>query len=117
MKKVIVLGLFVASIFLISCSKDDDFTDPDNLSGTEWKSLNVDTSYEEYYIFKFTSKTIIEFWIKEKDEVLYIEWSGVYSLSGNTITIDYGDDIVSGVIDGNKMNFAYDGEVMVFTKQ
>ncbi|MBW6536619.1 MAG: hypothetical protein K0B11_16540 [Mariniphaga sp.] len=51
-------------------------------------------------------------------EILYKEWTGIYTINGKTITIDFGDgDIISGVIEGNKMNFAYDGEIIVFTKQ
>jgi hypothetical protein len=119
MKKINLIGFFLLIFVFISCSKDDDFTDPENLSGTEWKSFDVDfPEEEEYYIFKFTSKTVIELWVKEKVGVLYKEWTGIYTINGKTISIDFGDgDIISGVIEGNKMNFAYDGEIIVFTKQ
>ena len=119
MKKSIFIAFSFMVLLFFSCSKDDDFTDPDNLSGTEWKSFDVDfPEEEEYYIFKFTSKTVIELWIKEKGGVLYKEWTGIYTINGKTISIDFGDgDIISGVIEGNKMNFAYDGEIIVFTKQ
>ncbi len=106
-------------LLFFACSKDDDFTDPGNLSGTEWKSLFVEfPEEEEYYILKFVSKTIIEFWIKEKEGDLYKERTGIYTLNGKTITIDLGDDdLVSGIIEGNKINFIYDGAIIVFVKQ
>jgi hypothetical protein len=119
MKKSILIAFSLMMLLFFGCSKDDDFTDPENLSGTEWKSFDVDFPDEEdYYIFKFISNTVIELWIKEKEGVLYKEWTGIYTINGKTISIDFGDgDIISGVIEGNKMNFAYDGEIIVFTKQ
>lgn len=118
MKKLLFIALVLSSIILSSCNKDEDYTDPDNLAGTEWKSLDTEYSDEEYYLFKFTTKTIIEMWIKYEDDTkVYNEMSGIYSILGNAITINFDGDPVTGVIDGNTMNFAYDGEVITFKRQ
>ena len=118
MKRALIIGFCLVTITLLSCSKDDDFTDPDNLSGTEWKSFDVGFAEVEYYLFKFTSNIKFEFWIKEKGEDINKVLSGIYSLSGKTISFDFGDGIIiSGVIEGSIMNFAYDGCVSVFTKE
>lgn len=118
MKRTIFIVLISILAVFSSCKKDDDFTNPDNLAGTEWKSLDTDYEDEEYYLFKFTSKTIVEEWTKYKDETkLYNEMSGTYSISGNKITIDFGYTPLAGVIEGKTMNFAYDGAVVVFTKK
>jgi hypothetical protein len=118
MKKELFIALVLTVVVFSSCKKDDDFTNPDNLVGTEWKSLDTDYSDEEYYLFKFNSKTIVEEWTKNSDETkLYNEMSGTYTISGNKITIDFGYTPLEGVIEGKTMNFAYDGGVVAFTKQ
>lgn len=117
MKRTIFIVLISILVVFSSCKKDDDIN-PDNLAGTEWKSLNTDYDDEEYYLFKFTSKTIVELWIKnEGDPKLYEEMDGIYSITGSNITIDFGYEDITGVIEGKTMSFASDGSVVVFTKQ
>ena len=120
-KKIWIYPLLLIVLVLIlvnGCKKDDKDVTPDNLAGTNWKSFDTDYEDEEYYILKFTSKTIAELWIKDEgDPELYEEMDGIYSISGNNITIDFGYDQIMGVIEGKNMSFADDGSVIVFTKQ
>ncbi len=117
MKRTIFIVLLSIFAMFSSCKKDDD-TNPDSLAGTECKSLNTDYDDEEYYLFKFTSKTIVELWVKnEGDPKLYLEMDGIYSINGNNIAIDFGSKDITGIIEEDTMSFASNGSVVVFTKQ
>lgn len=117
MKNVIVLGLFIVSILLISCSKNDDFTDPDNLSGTEWKSTIGNQGH--YYLLKFIGKTVYELYEYEPGEGLGLIERGSYTIEEKNIILQlpsgYLDKII---INGNKLiwNDLY-GNDEIFTKQ
>ena len=120
MKNILSILMLVA-LLSSSCSKDDDYTDPKNLSGTEWKYILPQDEWEdeEYHLLKFVSTTKFEFWIKYVDNTeLEKETTGLYSVSGNNIALDYGGDYLeTGIIEGNTLSFSYDGEVLVFRKQ
>jgi hypothetical protein len=119
MKKTIVLGLFMMSILLISCSKDDDFTDPDNLSGTEWKSVVENQGH--YYLLKFIGKTIYELYEYEPLDGLNLWVRGSYIIEGKSIVLEWDSGYKDKVtINGNKLTWPdldVDGNDVIFTKQ
>lgn len=116
MKKTTLIGFFLLIFIFISCSKDDDFTDAENLSGTEWKST-VEDGY--YYLMKFTGKSsyeLSEFSPNFGHDKLE---SGSYSVDESIIILHSDDGIIDRVtIEGNKFIW-YDlyGEDETFTKQ
>jgi len=117
MKNTIIMGLFIATLTLVSCSKDDDFTDPDNLSGTEWKSTIGNQGH--YFLLKFTGKTSFELYEYEPLEGLDVIFRGSYNIDEKNITLQaIGGYIYKGIINGNKLtlyDFSVDDEI--FTKQ
>lgn len=114
MRKLLFIALVLTTVIFSSCSKKDDLA-TDDLTGTTWKS--VDDPDAEYVILKFTSKTVVEIWYKDVGVAeIYKEMTGVYSISGNQITINFGEEPFTGGIEGKTMNFSEDGEVMTFTK-
>lgn len=121
MKKLIFITLTLTAILFTSCKKDDDYTNPDNLFGTEWKSLDVDYSDVEFDLIKFNSKTDVEYLIQEKANnggKLLTLGEGTYSISGNKINIDAGYDYeFSGTINGNSMTLDYYGKKKTFAIQ
>jgi len=117
MNKCILLALIAFSCFIIACNKDSE-SDKIHLSGTEWRSDDVDELDEEYYALVFTSETTVVFKMKfDNDPTVYASWNSVYSVSGNQliITRTYGD--LTGGIEENKINLLLGGRVNVFTKQ
>ena len=103
-------------ILLTSCKKDEDFTNPNNLSGTSWLSENIGTELQpDYLMLKFTSTSAVELWSKYfGDKTFTLEDKGAYTISGTTITIILVDSGTgNGIIGGKTMTF----EGSTFTKQ
>lgn len=110
--KTLFRALLLLTVLVItsSCSEDPaDNTTPSNLTGTTWKcstglTWNADL---EYLILKFTAVTTVEGWSKYKNMAFQRDWTGTYTISDKTITIDEGDrdEIISGTINGVSMNF------------
>lgn len=120
MKKLLFITLTLMVFLLSSCKKNEDFTNPANLTGTSWKSDNMGTtSAPDYMMLKFISKTTVEVWFKSYGDATFtMDSSGIYTISGNSITIDIGDGHpTTGGIDGNTMTFVENGETIKFTKQ
>lgn len=119
MKKSLFIALVLSSFIFSSCKKNDDFTNPDNLFGTEWKSMDSDEG--QYDLLKFNSKTEVEYLIQEFPSdggKLVTVGEGTYSISGNKIHIDAGNQYeLSGTIDGKTMNLDLFGNKKTFTKQ
>lgn len=117
MKKVLFIALTLSAFIFSSCKKDD-YTNPDNLAGTEWKSM--DSDYGEYDLLKFNSKTDVEYLVQEvvsDGGKLVTLGEGTYSISGNKIYIEAGSDEFSGTIDGKTMNLDHFGDKKKFTLQ
>jgi len=102
----------IASLSLSSCEKDRTTT----LAGTEWKSLDVDTSSEEYILLRFKASTF-ELWYKDIGDPLYKDSEGVYTTVGNTVTLISGSSNLVGVINNSTITFSDDGDVIQFKKQ
>jgi len=114
--------LIVMLFVVLSCSRDDDFTNPKNLSGTTWKcSSNTGFAVDiEYALLKFNSTTIVEGWTKYKDKNEQKDWTGSFTISDKKIIIDTGDDkeTFTGAITGTEMNLTItDNVAFVFVKQ
>ncbi len=73
----------MVSILLISCSKDDDLTNPDNLSGTEWKSVVGNQGHN--YLLKFIGITIYALYEYEPLDGLDLLVRGSYTIEGKSI--------------------------------
>lgn len=99
----------------------DDFTDPKNLSGTEWKSEVKYGSF--YYVLKFPGKTTYELyeyggWTYEPNKLDLLE-TGTYLIDENILILNSDDGYTDRVkIEGNKIIWddLY-GEDEIFTKQ
>lgn len=121
MRKLILLAFVFATILTTSCSKDeiDDYTKPENISGTNWKCTSgTDWDEElEYALLIFTSKTIVEGWTKYVGYGEHKDWIGFFSISNDRISITHEDDSFTGIIDGKTMTTTIDGETFVFIKQ
>ena len=120
MKKLIFLTMAIFAVITTSCSKDenDDFTKPENLSGTTWKCSELDWDEDlEYAKLVFTSTTIVEGWTKYVDEVEHKDWTGSFTISNDEISISFEGDSFIGIIDGETMTVTIDGETLIFTKQ
>lgn len=94
--------LFVISIitFFVSCT--EDFANPKNLVGTNWRCNynNLDNGITtEYSEFRFTSTSEVEVWSKLASGSVKKDQSNTYSISGTTIKINSGSDSMSGTID------------------
>lgn len=103
---IMLLGL----VFITTnCSKKDDFADPKNSSGTEWKSVTTSDGY--YYLLNFTGKTTYELsdfdpnYISGKPDLIE---RGSYSIDENNIEFEpdgYSDYPDRGVIEGGKLTY------------
>jgi hypothetical protein len=113
-----LLAFLLTSLIFSSCKKDD-FTNPENLFGTEWKSMDSDEGV--YDLLKFNSKTEVEYLVQEVESdggKLSTVGEGTYSISGNKIFIDAGYNYeLSGTIDGKTMNLDHFGTKKTFKKQ
>lgn len=114
MKKILVVILLV-TIAVVSCKKDDaDVLSPEMLAGTKWMTDDKETSVE----FKSKIEVIYiwtDHWNGMTDEV---DNDGLYSINGNNITLDFGDNYtVKGVYDNSSITFVDDGETFVVKKQ
>jgi photosystem II stability/assembly factor-like uncharacterized protein len=108
MKKLLFAFLILSSVFLMKCSKEDEFVvTSETLSGTDWKSANVGTTLNpEYLMFKFTSSSTLELWSKRSNDGVFSRIiGGDYSLSENKILIDFGTGKVSGYTKGESLKF------------
>lgn len=103
--------LILFSLFFVSCEKDSA-----KLSGTEWKSFDVDTRYEEYILLKFKTATF-EMWYKDIGDPIYMEEQGAYTVVDDGVTLMLGGDVLVGVINKNVMTFSDGGDIFTFTKQ
>lgn len=120
MKKVLFIAIILTTVAFSSCSKKGDLAPPSDLSGTSWKTINLGTTASpEYLMLIFPSKTSAELWSKFAGETIFsLEHAGVYSISGNQITINFGDGPTTGTIDGKTITIAENGTLTaVFTKQ
>lgn len=106
-------------MLLNSCSKEDDFTKPENLKGTLWKCTQFHPFMEdmEYLAMKFISTTKVELSEKEIGEPVEQDGVAVYTISGNTITLISGNEKTTGVIEGETMTFSIEGIAFDFNKQ
>jgi hypothetical protein len=106
MKKLLII--FSLSVFFWACSKDKiNLASPEALSGTDWRTSDVGIAGTPVYLkFKFTSTSQVELWSKHLNETDYSQiLSGGYSISGNEIIINFGNDTVFGDIKGESINF------------
>ncbi|WRQ33786.1 hypothetical protein U5907_03865 [Bacteroidales bacterium MB20-C3-3] len=111
MKKLLLLTLVLSSLFFLSCQKESI-----KLSGTEWKSFDVDTRYEEYILIKFKTTTF-EMWYKDIGDPIFMGYQGIYTTTDNTLTLMKDGNELVGVINKNILTFSEDGEIYTFTKQ
>lgn len=112
MKRIILLAILMAAFSFSSCEKENSL----DLSGTTWKSYDVDIDYEEYMLLKFNNSTY-EIWYKDIGYSLYKEMDGIYSQSGNNVTLITEDESVMGVINNDVITFSTDGDIITFEKQ
>jgi hypothetical protein len=120
-----VLCYAIAAIVIVSCSKDkkeEEYTNPENLSGTIWKCYDGLDEDMEYAALKFISTSAIEGWTKFKSGTEVKDWTGSYTVNSNIITVNYinafGNHSFAGAIDGETMNLAFENAgTLVFKKQ
>ncbi|MDH5366135.1 MAG: hypothetical protein OEW67_04060 [Cyclobacteriaceae bacterium] len=115
MRKLIFLAIVFATVITTSCNKDEieDFTIPVNLSGTTWK-YTANDQWLEYALLIFTSTTTVEGWDKRNGEAEVINWTGSFTISNDTISVEGG--IFSGIIDGETIASTND-DTIIFFKQ
>lgn len=105
---------------ILSSCKKDDFTNPENLSGTVWFS---DKSGGTYWMLKFKSKTLAELWLHDihfKDQpegVDELQAEGIYSIKNSILTIKTSYKEYIGSIEGNTIHLEIYGDMEVFTKE
>ena len=121
MKKSIFLIITIIAVFITSCSKNEivDYTKPENLSGTTWK-CTTGTNWEadiEYLLLVFTSTTNVELWTKLVNETVRKDGIGLYTISNDTISILFEDELLTGIINGEKINLRSDGNIFPFLRQ
>jgi hypothetical protein len=121
MRRLILLVFVFVTVLATSCSKDeiDDFTKPENISGTIWKCTlapNWDKDLE-YALLSFTSSTTVEGWTKYVDKEEQKDWTGSFSISNDRISISYESETFTGIIVGENINTTIDEETYVFSKQ
>lgn len=120
MKKLIFLTMAIGAVITTSCNKDkiEDFTKLENLSGTTWKSTSGPLEdYTEYVLLIFTSTSTVEGWTKAPNKGEKKDWTGTFTLSNDRISITYGSELFTGIIEGNTLTTTFDGEEFIFTKQ
>jgi hypothetical protein len=99
--KVIFIILLVISL---SCSKETDYTNPENLINTTWRCVSGPSYWDnaiDYLELRFTTTAIVEVWVKITDGELRKDSTESYIISGNEIDIDNGSAV--GTIDGREM--------------
>ncbi|HAZ00599.1 MAG: hypothetical protein A2W90_04925 [Bacteroidetes bacterium GWF2_42_66] len=114
---ILILGF---AMILFGCKKDEDFTNPENLSGTVW---NTNTNNEWNWTLKFTSKTMVELWLRDIDTGEYdvdesgLEAEGFYTVEDGILEITSENDDYNGSIDGTIIHLNIYGDLETFTKQ
>lgn len=118
MKKLLIVT--VVLVFSLACSKDEDSTDIESLSGTSWKSQVITETPPYYYGAQYEHH--IKFLGKETFQWSLINYpsggeqiieDGMYSLDENTVVLNY---LPMFRIEKNKM-IMLDDEKVVLTKQ
>lgn len=120
MRILIILAFVFAIVLITSCSKDaiDDFTKPENISGTTWKCSTGSYWNEdlEYALLIFKSTKAVEGWTKLKDKAEQKDLSGTFSISNNKISFVFDEESFTGIIEGKTMKITNDG-TFIFLKQ
>jgi hypothetical protein len=117
MKKILFITVAITTILFVSCSKEEDYTNPENLFGTTWKCKTGLGSETEYASLKFISTSSVEGWSKQISEDEIKDWTGTYIIFIKTITVNYGTESFTGTIEGTNMNVVIDGVPYLFKKQ
>ncbi len=128
---LIVISAFTISSFS-SCDKDDndlDFTNPENLSGTTWKTSDYhpDSDEWEYAALKFKTTSALELWAKVIGQDEEKHGNCTYTIEGSNIKIvadgvPLSEWYMEGTINAQEMELSIYDEGMffvtwVFTKQ
>jgi hypothetical protein len=122
MNRLLFITIVTISSLFFSCSKEkteliNDYTNPENLVGTTWKTKDGLGSVFEYAALKFTSLSLVEGWTKVKSKIEIREWIGTFTIIKDTITIINSDEFYKGPIEGEIMNLEVYGSNYVFKKQ
>lgn len=112
----------IISFIPVSCSKEPaeiviDYTKPENLVGTTWKTNEGLGMTVEYGAIKFISLSLVEGWTKVKTRTEIREWIATYDIVNKTITIINYDEIYAGPIEGEVMNLEIYGGNYIFKKE
>ncbi|MDR1983610.1 MAG: hypothetical protein LBQ28_02150 [Prevotellaceae bacterium] len=114
MKKVFYLAiaaLLAMSFTFTSCSKDDEVTTPDSLTGTSWgisaggESVTLTFSTQSLFTFAYSGS--------EGEEI----FGGTYVYSKPKVTLSDGEDEIYGTVDGNKLTLDFFGDELVLTRK
>ena len=122
MKRLLFFALVTIASLSVSCSKEPaeiiiDYTKPENLVGTTWKTNEGLASVVEYGAIKFISLSLVEGWTKVKSRTEIREWIATYDINNKTISITNYDEIYAGPIEGELMNLEIYGSNYIFKKE
>ena len=112
----LLIGL---AYFITTGCKNDDFNDPNDLKGTQWKS---EVKYGgHYYLLKFPGKTTYELYEYEPQDApdpLGLLETGTYSIDESILILNSDDGYTDRLkIEGIEIRWDYlFGEDEVFTK-
>jgi hypothetical protein len=120
MKNVFRLIGFIAIAAVIgftmtACDSDGGGGD-DVLNGTTWEGINIEEGQTVTYTLKFNTPKINMVRTPSSGQSSTI--TGTYSVSGNTVTIYYLGETITGTLSGNTLALHEDGEDdSTYTKQ
>ena len=103
---LVMMGCILAfGLLVISCN-DGNSTRGNHLIGTVWKFEHQNI----FFILSFTSDNTFTFTQGDGDD--YVNIHGIYTLNGNTVTLNFpqpNNQVIVGTISGNTMTLPIDG--------
>jgi len=124
MKKLTFIAILLTTLLTTSCfvdGIDDDEIDlAASLNNTSWistSSNNWDEDFE-YLILVFISSSQVEIYSKMLDDSAETkDDTGSYTISGSSITLNFGSLSLSGTFSVDSMTLSGDGDTYYYSKQ
>ncbi|GEM_PF-3343864 len=122
MEKTLFILLILIPFLFNSCSDDDDGFEPDKLVGRSFAAhAGLVEGTDQYWVFKFTSNTELEWTIRNKnpDGLITMKANGTFGIGGNSINFFLaGNEYRGEIIDNNRFRIELNSySILEFIRQ
>ena len=121
-KQIQHTGITMLTLLVLACSKDEvgdiDYTNPENIAGTSWRSEAFPGIDLDYALLNFISESSVQALTKRPEQEIQVDWTGVFEIENDSIFISYEIEGLRGLISQTDIVFENDnGEEIRFSLQ